>query len=153
MKDLEKYIESVQNHFASNKGKHHYIIVGPGVRFNYANGLINDFPKEAIIPLDRTETEKVLRRFRRTSAIYDFRVLDDSRFHGENTLWLDVIPGQALINIILPGEIALRTILIREQSKAALIFEYLSMVYENRTLTGAEREAWYDKLLAEERQK
>ena len=151
LEDFEAYIQNIQTHLARNSGKHRYIISGPGLRFNYANGVINDFPKEAIIPLEKAKSEMLLRRFRKASAVYDFRVLDDERFPEDNTFWLDAIPGQALINIILPGEIALRTILIREQATAAIIFDYLASVYENRAITGKEREAWYDEVLAEDK--
>ena len=43
--------------------------------------------------------------------------------------------------------------MIREQSTAAMIFDYLSSVYENRAITGKEREAWYDEVLAEDKGK
>ena len=94
-----------------------------------------------------------MRRFRKVSELYDFRVLDDERFPGDNTIGLEAVPGQAMVNLFLPGELATMIVVIREQSTAAMIFDYLSSVYENRAITGKEREAWYDEVLAEDKGK
>ncbi len=145
----EEYWRNFQADLAMNKGKHHYVVSGPGIRFSYENGLLNEFPKEATIPLDKKGTAKLVRRFRRASAFYDFRVLDDERFPAENTIGMEAVPGMAMVSVILPGELAMRVILIREQSTAALINDYLTMLYENRALGGDAREQWYEKLLAE----
>ena len=153
MAGYQQYADAVQASLAANKGRHHYIISGPGIRFNYANGVVNDFPKEAIIPLDREGSRKLMRRFRKVSELYDFRVLDDERFPGDNTIGLEAVPGQAMVNLFLPGELATMIVVIREQSTAAMIFDYLSSVYENRAITGKEREAWYDEVLAEDKGK
>ena len=75
--------------------------------------------------------------------------MDDDRLPPDNTIGVEAVPGLAMISLILPGEFAMRVIVIREQSTAALIYDYLSMAYENRTLTGEEREKWYDRLLEE----
>ena len=149
MAGYQQYADAVQASLAANKGRHHYIISGPGIRFNYANGVVNDFPKEAIIPLDREGSRKLMRRFRRVSELYDFRVLDDERFPGDNTIGLEAVPGQAMLCIFASGELATHVIEVREQATAALLYDYLSSLYENRAITGKEREAWYDEVLAE----
>ena len=146
----ERYAVNLQRAIARNDGKYHYVVSGPGVRYSYYMGMINEFPKEATIPLDKEGTLKLLRRFRRISATHDFRVLDDDRFPADNTIGLEAVPGQAMISLILPGEFAMRVIVLREQSTAALIFDYLAAVYENKALSGEERENWYDKMLAED---
>ena len=99
--------------------------------------------------MDQEGTLKLLRRFRQVSAAYDFRVLDDDRFPADNTIALEAIPGQAMISLILPGEFAMRVILIRERGTAALIYDYLSMTFENRAIGGGERERWYEEMLRE----
>ena len=152
MAGYQQYADAVQASLAANKGRHHYIISGPGIRFNYANGVVNDFPKEAIIPLDREGSRKLMRRFRRVSELYDFRVLDDERFPGDNTIGLEAVPGQAMLCIFASGELATHVIEVREQATAALLYDYLSSVYENRAITGAQREAWYDEVLAEDKE-
>ncbi len=92
-----------------------------------------------------------MRRFRRVSELYDFRVLDDERFPGDNTIGLEAVPGQAMLCIFESGELATHVIEVREQATAALLYDYLASVYENRAITGAEREAWYDEVLAEDK--
>ena len=143
------YAVNLQTSIAQNKGKYHYVVSGPGLRHTSETGTINEFPRDATIPLDREGTFKLMRRFRRLSAAYDFRVMDDDRLPPDNTIGVEAVPGLAIISLILPGEFAMRVIVIREQSTAALIYDYLSMAYENRTLTGEEREKWYDRLLEE----
>ncbi len=43
----------------------------------------------------------------------------------------------------------MRVILIRERGTAALIYDYLSMAFENRAIGGGERERWYEEMLRE----
>jgi hypothetical protein len=146
---FKDYAVNLQTSIAQNKGKYHYVVSGPGLRHTSETGTINEFPRDATIPLDREGTFKLMRRFRRLSAACDFRVMDDDRLPPDNTIGVEAIPGVAMISLILPGEFAMRVIVIREQSTAALIYDYLSMAHENRTLTGEEREKWYDRLLEE----
>ena len=69
---------------------------GSALRRNYERGFLNEFPKEATIPLDKKGVAKLLHRFRRVSDSYDFRIMDDERFPAENTIGLEAVPGLAM---------------------------------------------------------
>ena len=91
----------------------------------------------------------LLRRYRRFSENNDIRLIDDDRFPENNTIMIDAAPRYALISIVLPKEMEPRLFLIEEVSTAGLIYEYLKYLYENKGMTGRERDEWYEEMLEE----
>ena len=89
------YAVNLQTSIAQNKGKYHYVVSGPGLRHTCETGTINEFPRDATIPLDKEGTLKLMRRFRRLSAAYDFRVMDDDRLPPDNTIGVEDQPDPA----------------------------------------------------------
>ena len=145
VKQAEKYRQRI----SESGDKYHCVIPASSLRFNLREGYFGGFSKEMMQPLDQKKMRMIFRRYRRFSEINDIRILEDDRFPENNTMRIEASPRYVLISIVLPKEVEPRLFLIEEVSTAGLIFEYLKYLYEDKGITGRERNEWYGDLLDE----